>query len=81
MSALSKGVDKRSYLSASFAQQDIFSTKENDIQNSMSFKREKKKNQSELKPQSCTVSMTTETMERMCPQKNQTTYSRYSRIG
>lgn len=69
MSALSKGVDKRSYLSARFAQQDIFSTKENDIQNSVSFKRKKKENQSELQPQSCAVSMTTETMQRMCHRK------------
>lgn len=81
LSALSKGVDKRSYLSASFAQQDIFSTKENDIQNSVSFKRKKKENQSELKPQSCAVSMTTETMQQMCPQKNLTSYSRYRRIA
>lgn len=76
-----KGVDKRSDLSASFAQQDIVSTKENDIQNCVLLKREKKENQSELKPQNWAVSMTTETMQRMCPQKNQTSYSRYRRIA
>lgn len=49
MSALLKGVDKRSYLSASFAQQDIFSTKENDIQYSMSFKKEKERESIRIK--------------------------------
>lgn len=76
-----RGVDKRSDLSASFAQQDVVSTKENDIQNCVSFKREKKENQSELNLQNWTVSMTTETMQSMCPQKNQTSNSRHRRIA
>jgi len=76
-----KGVDKRSYLSASFARQDIDDTKENGIENCLSFKTEKKENQSKLKPQNWAVSMTTETMQRICPQKNLTFYSRYRRTA